>query len=378
MDKKNIKVIIGIILAVVLIAAGLITYFIFFSEDKLVAAVNNGDVETAVSYYNEHIAGNENKVNKYKDIFSKELDNILQDFTETKIDFKTAEAQTRAIKELNILKKANEVYDKIKFLNDSRTAMAAGEEAEKNGDYKKALIEFGKVTEKSDLLQSKINNAVINYKSDFEAKMDKALNAGEYDIAKALFTEAKGLLPNDTNFYNSQEKKIIKLLQTKIDNKDIDNGIKLFETMSEFISDKVTLYTYSEMLTEAKSWEDYAKVKAKAKAFLVGKWIREDGSKFDGMIVECNGVEAKAVGTVIAIPDTEHGFNIGDTIWSGMSVQDENTVNFRDMVKRDSGVVYAYRNAEIKFNRGNNTIKITYDIIDSAYPGQTQIWKKVK
>ncbi len=378
MDKKNIKVIIGIILAVVLIAAGLITYFIFFSEDKLVAAVNNGDVETAVSYYNEHIAGNENKVNKYKDIFSKELDNILQDFTETKIDFKTAEAQTRAIKELNILKKANEVYDKIKFLNDSRTAMAAGEEAEKSGDYKRALIEFGKVTEKSDLLQSKINNAVINYKSDFEAKMDKALNAGEYDTAKALFTEAKGLLPNDTNFYNSQEKKIIKLLQTKIDNKDIDNGIKLFETMSEFISDKVTLYTYSEMLTEAKSWEDYAKVKAKAKAFLVGKWIREDGSKFDGMIVECNGVEAKAVGTVIAIPDTEHGFNIGDTIWSGMSVQDENTVNFRDMVKRDSGVVYAYRNAEIKFNRGNNTIKITYDIIDSAYPGQTQIWKKVK
>lgn len=378
MDKKNIKVIIGIILATALIATGLITYFVFFSEDKLVAAVNKGDVETAVSYYNEHIAGNENKVNKYKDIFSKELDNILQDFTETKIDFKTAEAQTRAIKELNILKKANEVYDKIKFLNDSRTAMAAGEEAEKNGDYKKALIEFGKVTEKSDLLQSKINNAVINYKSDFEAKMDKALNAGEYDIAKALFTEAKGLLPNDTNFYNSQEKKIIKLLQTKIDNKDIDNGIKLFETMSEFISDKVTLYTYSEMLTEAKSWEDYAKVKAKAKAFLVGKWIREDGSKFDGMIVECNGVEAKAVGTVIAIPDTEHGFNIGDTIWSGMSVQDENTVNFRDMVKRDSGVVYAYRNAEIKFNRGNNTIKITYDIIDSAYPGQTQIWKKVK
>ena len=378
MDKKNIKVIIGIILATALIATGLITYFVFFSEDKLVAAVNKGDVETAVSYYNEHIAGNENKVNKYKDIFSKELDNILQDFTETKIDFKTAEAQTRAIKELNILKKANEIYDKINFLNDSRTAMAAGEEAEKSGDYKRALIEFGKVTEKSDLLQSKINNAVTNYKSDFEAKMDKALNAGEYDIAKALFTEAKGLLPNDTNFYNSQEKKIIKLLQTKIDNKDIDNGIKLFETMSEFISDKVTLYTYSEMLTEAKSWEDYAKVKAKAKAFLVGKWIREDGSKFDGMIVECNGVEAKAVGTVIAIPDTEHGFNIGDTIWSGMSVQDENTVNFRDMVKRDSGVVYAYRNAEIKFNRGNNTIKITYDIIDSAYPGQTQIWKKVK
>lgn len=30
MDKKNIKVIIGIILAVALIAAGLITYFVFF------------------------------------------------------------------------------------------------------------------------------------------------------------------------------------------------------------------------------------------------------------------------------------------------------------------------------------------------------------
>lgn len=171
----------------------------------MIAAVNNGDVETAVSYYNEHIAGNENKVNKYKDIFSKELDTILQDFTETKIDFKTAEAQTKAIKELNILEKANEVYDKIILLNNSRTAMATGEEAVKNGDYKQALIEFGKVTEKNDLLQSKINNAITNYKSDFETKLETALNAGEYDTAKPLFTEVKELLPDDTNFYSSQE-----------------------------------------------------------------------------------------------------------------------------------------------------------------------------
>ena len=378
MDKKNIKVIIGIILAVALIAAGLITYFVFFSEDKLVAAVNNRDVETAVSYYNEHIAGNENKVNKYKDIFSKELDTILQDFTETKIDFKTAEAQTKAIKELNILEKANEVYHKIILLNNSRTAMAAGEEAVKNGDYKQALIEFGKVTEKNDLLQSKINNAITNYKSDFETKLDTALNAGEYDTAKALFTEVKELLPDDTNFYSSQEQKIVNLLQAKIDNKDIDNGIKLFDTLSEFISDKTTVYTYSELLTEAKSWADYANIKAKAKSFMVGKWKRADGSRLDGMVVECNGVEAAAVGTVIAIPDTGHGFNIGDTKWSGMSVQDENTLNFRDMVKNDSGAVSAYRNAVIKFNRANNTIKITYDIIDGTSAGQTQIWKKVK
>lgn len=378
MDKKNIKVIIGIILAVVLIAAGLITYFIFFSEDKLVAAVNNGDVETAVSYYNEHIAGNENKVNKYKDIFSKELDTILQDFTETKIDFKTAETQTKAIKELNILEKANEVYDKIILLNNSRTAMAVGEEAVKNGDYKQALIEFGKVTEKNDLLQSKINNAITNYKSDFETKLDTALNAGEYDTAKALFTEVKELLPDDTNFYSSQEQKIVNLLQAKIDNKDIDNGIKLFDTLSEFISDKTTVYTYSELLTEAKSWADYANIKAKAKSFMVGKWKRADGSRLDGMVVECNGVEAAAVGTVVTIPDTGHGFNIGDTKWSGMSVQDENTLNFRDMVKNDSGAVSAYRNAVIKFNRANNTIKITYDIIDGTSAGQTQIWKKVK
>lgn len=378
MDKKNVKIIVSIILTIVLVAAGLITYFVLFSEDKLVAAVNNGDVEAATSYYNEHIAENENKVNKYKDIFSKELDTILQDFTETKIDFKTAEAQTRVIKELNILKKANEVYEKIILLNDSRTAMAAGEEAVKNGDYKQALIEFGKVTEKNDLLQSKINNAITNYKSDFETKLDTALNAGEYDTAKALFTEEKELLPDDTNFYSSQEQKIANLLQKKIDNNEIDNGIKLFDTLSEFISDKTTVYRYSELLAEAKSWADYANIKAKAKSFMVGKWKREDGSMLDGMVVECNGVEAAAVGAVVAIPDTVHGFNIGDTKWSGMSVQDENTLNFRDMVKNDLGAVSAYRNAVIKFNRANNTIKITYDIIDGTSSGQTQTWKKVK
>lgn len=61
-----------------------------------------------------------------------------------------------------------------------------------------------------------------------------------------------------------------------------------------------------------------------------------------------------------------------------MSVQDENTLNFRDMVKNDLGAVSSYRNAEIKFNRANNTIKITYDIIDGTSSGQTQTWKKVK
>lgn len=378
MNKKNIKIIVSIILTTVLIVAGLITYFVFFSEDKLVTAVNKGDTNTAVAYYGEHIAGNENKVNKYKDIFSKKLDNILQDFTETKIDFKTAEAQTRAIKKLNILQKANEIYDKIILINNSRTAMAAGEKAEKSGDYKQALIEFGKVVEKSDLLQSKVSNVVTKYKSDFEMKLDTALNSGEYETAKALFTELKEILPNDTNFCSSQEKKIVNLLQAKIDNKDIDNGIKLFDTLNEFISDKATLYKYSELLAEAKSWEDYANVKAKAKSFMVGEWKREDGSKFDGMIVKCNGVEAMAVGTVVAIPNTKQGFNIGDTKWSSMSVKDENTLNFRDMVKKDTGEVSAYRYAEMKFNRANNTIKITYDIIDNAYASQTQIWKKIK
>lgn len=377
MNKKTRNIIIGIIIFVVLVASSFAA-FMFFSEDKLISAVNEGDVETAVNYYNEHISQNENKVNKYKDIFSKKLDEILQDYTDTKIEYSTAEAQTRTIKELNILQKANEVYEKINILNNSRIAMAAGNEAEKNGDYKQALLEFRKVTEKSDLLQIKINGATEKYKTAFEDNFDTALSNGEYEIAKNLFEEAKELLPDDTNFHSIQEEKIVNLLQLKIDEDDIDNGINLFNAMGDLISDKTLYDKYQYLLIEAKAWADYAATKAKAKAFMVGKWQRADGSELDGMIVECNGVEATAVGTVIAIPDTEHGFNIGDTKWSSLSVVDENTLSFRDMTKYDSGKVSGFYNANIKMNRTNNTITITYDIIDGNSYGQKQLWKKVK
>lgn len=377
MNKKARNIIIGVIVFVFLIL-GSLAAFLFFSEDKLISAVNEGDVETAVNYYNEHISQNENKVNKYKDIFTKKLDEILQDFTDTKIEYSIAEAQTRAIKELNILQKADEVYEKINILNNSRIAMSAGDEAYKNGDYKQAIIEYRKVTEKSDLLQTKINDSTEKYKTSFEDSFNAALDSGEYEVAKSLFEESKELLPDDITFHGAQEQKIVNLLQLKIDKNDVENGIELFRVMGDLISDKTTYNQYSEMLTEAKAWADYAAVKAKAKAFMVGKWQRSDGGKLDGMIVECNGVEAMAVGTVTSIPNTEHGFNIGDTKWSSLSVIDENTLSFRDMVKRDSGVVSGYYTAKIKLNRSNNTISIVYDIIDGNSSGQTQLWKKVK
>ena len=377
MSKKAIKIIIGITLAIIFIAAGLITYFVYFSEDKLVAAVDKGDAKAAVSYYNEHVAKNEKKVKKYKDIFSKELDDILKNFTDTKTDFKTAEAQIGAIKALNILKKADETYEKIILLNDSRMAMAAGEEAEKTGDHKQAITEFRKVTEQSDILKSKLYEATENYKSDLAAKIDNALNDGDYETAKALFAEIKEMLPDDAYFFTSQEQKIINLLQTKINVSDVYDGIAMFNALGEFISNRNTFDSFQEKLGEAKDWADHYNKIEKARAFIVGKWKRADGSTLDGMVVECSGVDYTDVGTVIDIPDTDHGFEIGDSKWSCISVKDENTIEFTSMIKSRSGIA-SYCNARMEFDRSNNTINITcYDINKSSY-GQTQTWVKIE
>ena len=341
------------------------------------SAVNSGDAETAIAYYNEHISKSEKKINKYRDIFSEKLDSILQDYTDTKTDFETAESQARVIKELNILPKANEVYDKILMIGNSRKAMAAGEYAEKEGDYGQALLEFSKVIEKSDLLQTKINNVTEKYKSNFEPRLSVAYDSDDYGTVKKLFDELTTVLPEDKNFREAQEQKLMNFLQSKIDNNNVDKGIELFNIAGDFISDKNMYLRYSELLSEAKSWADYANQKAQAKAFMVGKWHRSDGGILDGMIVECNGVEADAVGVVKSYPDTEHGFRIGDSKWSNIYVIDENTVHFRDMVKGVYGSA-SYRNATAKFNRSNNTISVKYDVIDGASTGQTQTWKKIK
>ena len=138
------------------------------------------------------------------------------------------------------------------------------------------------------------------------------------------------------------------------------------------------------MLSEAKAWDDYAKTKEKAKAFMVGKWERANGSSLDGMIVECNGVEAGATGTVCFVPETEELFQVGDSKWSYMSVEDENTLDILDMTKRrglgPNGIVTNYYNAQIRMDRQNNTIQVVYDVIDGSVTEktQTQTWRKVQ
>lgn len=378
--KKKILISAGTLaLAIVL---GVSAYFLFFFEDKLLTAVENGDSETAVTLYTEKIADNQRKVEKYKEIFSEQLEILWDDFQSTKIDFETAEKQAKVIKDIGILPKADEVYDNIIQLNNSRAALTAGNRAAEQGDYKTAVLEYKKVTKKNDQFQSKMDAAVEGYKSQFNTDFDNALNNNDYETARNLYIELKEILPDDTNLCKSQEEKISNLILRKIEEKDIENGINLFQTLGEFITDKTTYKFYGDMLSEAKAWDDYAKTKEKAKTFMVGKWERADGGSLDGMIVECNGVEAGATGTVCFVPETEDRFQVGDSKWSSMRVEDENTISFSDMVKArgvwPNSIKTSYYGATIKMDRTNNTINIVYDVIDGNSSGQTQTWRKVQ
>lgn len=372
--NKNIKLLIIITVLTAFVLVILVAYF--YPHYKLLNYVKNGDAEGAKTYYSEHISGNERKDRKYKDIFSEKLDVILHEFTDSKMDFETAEKQAKVIKELNILQKANEVYDRIIIINNDRIAMAAGEKAEQSGDYKSAVLEYLKVKEDSSFLRTKLDNAIKKYKEKFDKEIDDAFSNGEYEKSKELFQELKDVLPDDIKFYSLQEQKIIDLLQNKIDTNDPDDGFKAFENMAAFIRDKSIYNMYADMLSESMAWKEYAEVKEKARKFMVGKWRRSDGGELDGMVVECNGVETTAVGKIVYVPDTSTGFEVGDEKWVSMYVKDENTVAIFDM--RTFGSSAKYYSATAKFNRGNNTIEVSYDWSSGLAGNQKQLWTRVK
>jgi tetratricopeptide (TPR) repeat protein len=252
------KVVIGIAIGALIIILSVIVAVFLFSEDKLLSAVDAGDVETAVAYYNEKIAPDNDKVQKYKEILGEKLDTILNDYKELYTDYETAEAQARAIKELNIMPKADDVYGKIIALKDSRIAMAAGDSALEQGEYKEAVSEFNKVTD-TDLRATadvKIQNAIESYKEKFNREFDSALYGGDYTKAKSLFEEMIDTLPDDKGFRDDQEKKIVDKFKFQLENyeDEMPNAIMLSKELWGFISDEYTRNHYDDLLVEAYSW----------------------------------------------------------------------------------------------------------------------------
>lgn len=250
MPKKVYISVACLVLAAIL---GIGTYFLFFSEGRLLTAVQNGDADAAAAYFTEKIADNPRQVEKYKEIFSEQLDILWDDFQNTKIDFETAEKQVKAIKDIGILPRADEIYDNIIQLNNSRTALAAGNQAAEQGDYKTAVLEYKKVTEKTDQFQPKMDAAVEGYKSQFNTNFDNALNNNDYETVRNLYIELKEILPDDTNFCKSQEEKISNSVLSKIEEKDIENGINLFQTLGEFITDKIVYKQCEDLIAETKA-----------------------------------------------------------------------------------------------------------------------------
>lgn len=255
MDKRK-KIIAIAIGALIVIGGCAVAAYVLLSPDKLIAAAEAGNAKAAVTYYNEHVASNPGKVGEYREIFDETLDKILDDYTKKKIDYEIAESQARVIKALKIMPKADEVYEKIENIHDSRLAIDAGEKALGDGDYKQAIEEFRKATEEKDVAKAGLDEAISKYKEEFASAFDAALKEDDYKKGKELFEEMLEILPDDKDFRSLQEQKIIKLLQYQIESYEtqIDNAVELFRYLADFISDKREYDWYSELLTEAYDW----------------------------------------------------------------------------------------------------------------------------
>lgn len=372
MKKNRIFIIVVCIVVSVVILGVFLTYFFCVRDDKLISAVNNGDIEVAMSHFEKYIKDNPKKIEKYQVIFSQQVEDISENFEKEYIEFDIAEKQLKVITSLNIVPNAKTIYEKLAVLNDSRKFYKAGNSYFDDEKYKEALVEYKKMQVVDEYQTQKIELVKEKYRDKANFELQEFLLKGSYDLITELYTEMTSMLDNDNSIFDEFSQEVILCIKNSVNDGNIDAAEKTLQNLRAFIKDD-EFYNLTDTIDEMRYKQD----KITVMNFLKGKWKRMNSdSELYGMIVQVSDNKSN-VGRIIFAPDSSLPFLEGDTKWSNIYVVDNNTVHINDMTKKK----YSYKGtlypATMKLNYKKNTIQITYDVVDGSTNGQIQTWKKV-
>lgn len=372
MFKNKRLIIIFCIICVIALAASILSYLIFFKQDKLIVAIDNGDIDAAQIYYEKHIENNPQKLKKYKENISQLVEDIYNDFASEEIGFDVAEKKMKVICALGIVPTSQEFYEKLLFLNTSREAFKAGNKYFDEENYKEALIEYQKLSNCDEYQQQKINTTKSKYKEDSFLKLDNYLTNEDYESISTLYSEIRELLVEDTSIADMFAEKTTTYIRNCINDGKINIASNALNELRTFMNDE-TFYSLQGIISE----KQYTANKNDAMNFLKGKWQRvNNDSDLNGMVVQVKDTNATTA-SIISCPSTALQFYVGDTKWSNIYVIDRETVHIMDMTKNSYSRKGTFYSATMKLNYNNKTISVTYDVVDGSTNGQIQSWKKI-
>lgn len=370
-NKKKWFFLAGLILIAIILIV-LSTYFLFYQEYRLTTAVNNGDTEFAINYFEKHMKDNPQKVEKYRNIFSTQVEKIFSEYEKENIEFDVAEQQLKTIVALNIVPRAKTAYDDLLVLNELRKTYQIGNEFFEAGKYKEAIIEYSKMQEIDDYQAKKVELAKVKYKEEAKNKFSEYLSQGNYDLIDELFEEMKSILAGDDPIFEELSQKVILNVRNFVDDGNVGAAREMLEILQGIIEDDEY---YSLVIDVERKQNEQNEIKALN--FLKGKWKRMNmDSDLYGMIVQVSD-GSPTVGRIIYTPNRALSFHNGDTKWSSIYVEDSNTVHISDLTKKSTSNKGTLYGATMKLNYKTKTISITYDIVDGSTNGQIQSWTKI-
>ncbi len=198
------KIILAVILALVLVCAGIFAFLklrvINDPSNKVIDALAQGEYEYAIEIYNKLDETNNTLIEGLK----KRIDTVYNDYRSGSKEYAMAIQELDTISKMNVASvssKLSEVKNKIEQLNTSNTAFETAKTFEKNQDYANAIVWYKKVVEEDsnyETAKSNMNTAMQKYRS---STLDEAKNYADsqnYESAVKILNAALNVLSNDT------------------------------------------------------------------------------------------------------------------------------------------------------------------------------------
>ncbi len=200
-------------------------------QEAFMASVRKDDSAKAVEVYGKRVQGKPDKESGVKEELKQYLSDSWEAYAKGTMSLPEFESILDCLKkvdqDLGILPGVTSVEKDYEKVRDSKDSYQKGRELSEKGDYAGAMEAFGKVisldSENFELAKEELQRARENYKESIKSSVEEMMEAGNYDEAIELISNAETEAP-DPDFYEDMKLDVYTRKYSKLIQDDYDAG----------------------------------------------------------------------------------------------------------------------------------------------------------